>query len=185
MPILGVVASSRLGSSYTLIAENRLTSDTATVTFSSIPNSYAHLELWASMRGNNASPFQDYYMQFNGDTSNTYRRGEYWIRGSQTAPSGYGVNSSLPSVYGGQGLGDQAGANYFAATLLQINDYASSTKFKTVDSLTGNQNTSDGFAIWYDGVWENTAAINSISLINTGGSVFRANTYFTLFGVGA
>jgi hypothetical protein len=137
------------------------------------------------MRGDNAGTFQDYFMQFNGDTSNAYRRGEYWIRGSQTNPSGLGVNSNLPSVYGGQGLGDQAGANYFASTLLQINDYASASKYKTVDSLTGNQNTSDGFAIWYNGIWENSAAINSISFLNTSPRVFKANTYFTLFGLGA
>ena len=183
-PILGVVASSKLTSSYTLIAENRLESNTSTVTFSNIPGTFAHLEMWISMRGTGSNTLQDSLLRFNGDTSNVYRTGEYWIRGSQTAPSGVAVVSGLNAMYGGQGLGDTAGADFFSATLLQINDYASTSKYKTVDSLSGNQNTTNGFAIWYSGVWENTAAVNSLTLFVNGAS-FKTNTYFTLFGLGA
>lgn len=185
MPIIGTIASSRqAASSYTLIAENRLLSNTASVTFSSIPNTYAHLELWLSVRTTKTNTLQDYVFQFNGDTSASYRLGEYWVRGSQTAPSALSVTSNLNYGFAGQGLGDTAGANFFAASLMQINDYASTNKYKTTDSLTGNQNSTDGFAIWYSNVWEKTSAINSITIYPTTDS-FKTNCYFTLFGVGA
>jgi hypothetical protein len=74
-------------------------------------------------------------------------------------------------------------ANYFAATNIDILDYASTTKAKTVRALGGNDRNGYGRIQLSSGLWFATPqAITSI-VLTTDGTAFAENSQFALFGV--
>jgi hypothetical protein len=101
MPILGVVASStRQGQGPTdtgsmfPISSVTLTSTASTVTFSSIPQTYTHLQL--RVLNAQISATHGARLWFNGDTTNT----NYWVHalqcnGSSASASNGNANSAL------------------------------------------------------------------------------------------
>ncbi len=69
---------------WVLIASSIINSDVATVTFSSIPNTYTHLILIGRGRDTNTGAALDNYIQFNADTGANYDRQYFFGSGSTT-----------------------------------------------------------------------------------------------------
>jgi hypothetical protein len=81
-----------------------------------------------------------------------------------------------------------AAANPFAGGIIDVFDYASTVKNKTLRSLGGldnNNGTSnlEGYATFSSGLWVNTAAINTITLTPKNGTLFTEYSSFALYGI--
>ena len=162
-----------MAKTYTPIAAQTLTTDTANVTFSSISSAYTDLVIvfaGTSATGNN-------YMglQFNGDTGNNYSNTS--IRGNGTsAQSGRLPNQPQADVaYGSPVNTDQNN------TIMQIQNYSNTTTYKTMLCRSNSASIETGAAV---ALWRNTAAITSIVLKLTSNN-FAIGSTFSLYGIKA
>ena len=159
------------GSTYTPIATTTLGSAQASYTFSSIPSTYTDLILVADYQGSTTA---DSYIQFNGDTGSTY---------SYTVLSGNGT-SAVSGRSSGTGIvltWYSDGANQQANILINVNNYANATTYKTSISRHNNATAQTSANV---GLWRSTAAINAIKIYRGAGN-FNAGSTFTLYGIAA
>ena len=188
-PILGIWASQnyvRVTNSYESIATVTVGSGgSSAITFSSIPSTYKHLQIRAiasSVQGLDRGGTY-IYARFNSDTGTNYSW--HQLKGNNsTAAAGGGANED--AIYGSDTLYSGGVANVFGAMVMDILDYANTSKYKTVRILSGfdsnsasTGNTSIGLN---SGLWRNTAAISTITIPNNGFN-FAQNSQFALYGI--
>lgn len=153
-------------------------SGVSTVTFSSIPSTYKHLQIRIFGQANSGSGYVR--MRFNGDTGTNYA--QHYLQGYGDGTGGYaGGNAStnMISLYGYYG-----NIYSFKSTIVDIADYGSTTKNKTVrgfDGYNSNGNNSTEINL-LSGLWMNTSAITSITIYGDGG-IFSSTTQFALYGI--
>lgn len=187
MPILGIVASSLSGhlwepeGAYDALATVTVPSGgLASIVFAGIPSGYRHLQIVTLENITNSFNDQGYSsIQFNGDTLSNYSR--HQVTGNGATPGTYGVGGQTSSSYGFAYLVN-ANSSYMASNIIDITDYASSTKNKTYRSLSGMDFNGSGFTGLFSGARFKTEPITSIRLFNTTGS-FRQNSQFALYGI--
>lgn len=164
--------------SYQSIATVTLSSGTSSsFDFTSIPSTYKHLQIRGVGYGSGAGAnWYDTFMQFNGDTGSNYDY--HALEGSGTSASATASNNRSNMIVGYFGGVNQS------AMIIDILDYASTSKNKTVRALTGlNQNGSnDRGILLVSNLWRSTAAITSIKLFPSS-SVATAYTQFALYGI--
>jgi hypothetical protein len=182
MPILGIMASSRpafeLVGSYDSLATVTLSTATSSVTFSGIPAGYKHLQIRGISRITSGSYAQVLY-QLNGATGSSYSRHYLFGDGSTTGVSGI---ASTTSMYGGVMSGSSQSANIFGALVTDILDYSSTSKNKTIRTLSGVDGNGSGYAWFSSGAYLSTDAITSITIIPES-STFVQYSSFALYGV--
>jgi hypothetical protein len=149
----------------------------ASITFAGIPNTYKHLQIRAI--GRTTASAADSLYRFNSDTGSNYAL-HLLVGNGTTAQAFSGVSQT--SLKASPYLVDTA--NVFGAGVTDILDYASTSKNKTVRTLTGfDDNTATYSQIQlFSGLWMNTAAINSITITPSAGT-YTQNSQFTLYGV--
>jgi len=183
MPLLpGILASAQQAhissGNFYLISSQTLSSLAASVSFSSIPSTYRSLQLRCQQNRSNATGSRDIYVQFNSDTGTNYT--SHLIYGTGSAVSAV---SSDAATYGTIfGATDPTGVGSF---IMDISDYASTTKYKTMFALGGMVQTSTptGYASINSAAWKNTAAITSITLTQQNYFVGSSQSIFSLYGV--
>lgn len=182
MPILGITASSASPNiyigSYDSIATTTLGSTTATVTFSSIPATYTHLQIRCLTRSSYADNGDNVYMQLNGDSASSYA----WHRligsgASASAGTNSGVTLGLISI----NAASTANASTFGAAVIDILDYTNTNKKRTVRGLGGYDANGSGYVSYNSVGYFNTTAVTSITL-GTSAS-FAQNSTFALYGI--
>jgi NAD(P)H-dependent flavin oxidoreductase YrpB (nitropropane dioxygenase family) len=179
MPIWGITASAMSGhlSSFESIATVTGTGSSGTLSFTSIPSTYQHLQI----RGiNNDSVGYFVTAQFNNDTGTNYTIHQLYGNGTSAAAYG-GANTN----YIFAGVGGYTSTTYVAPMIMDILDYTNTNKYKTARMLTGfdSNGTYTGYIEFNSGVWMNTSAITRIDLKMTGS--FSTTATFALYGVKA
>lgn len=188
MTILGVTASSilKISSAYESIATATGTGSSQDITFSSIPSTYRHLQIRGIARDtylsapNNSSSF---YMTFNGVTTNTYSS-HYIDANGLNATGGAAVNTGY-IIIGNSMFLSGGTSNVMGGSIIDILDYADTSKNTTVRYLTGaDGNTGNVLSTLCvgSGFFNNTAAITSIRL-RTNFLYWTATTQFALYGI--
>lgn len=169
---------------FELISTTVLSSSAASVTFSGLGTSaadYKHLQIRAVARTDSGSAYEQIMVRANGVTSAAYSRHRLVATGSAVSSSeGYASQTQmeLGSIVGGTGT-----ANAFGAVIIDILDFASTSKNKTFRSLSGSNVTGQNVSSFESGAWFNTAAITSISLDRIFGSNFVTGSRFSLYGM--
>ena len=153
----------------------------SSITFSSIPSAYKHLQIRGIVKNNSTSTTADLIgIQFNSDTGTNYARHYLWGDGSGTVAGG------IASVnYGFTGWSARSNASYtnmFGASVIDILDYANTNKYKTVRTLSGVDYNGSGYVSLVSALWQNTSAITSISL-DVSGNNLTQYSQFALYGV--
>jgi len=180
--ILGIlaqdVAGAGGGTSYESIATVTVGSGgSSTIDFTSIPSGFTHLQL----RGINRNTTADntFRLRFNSDTGSNYSRHFLYGNGaSALAAAGASQTSTGIGIIANSGNS----ASIFSAFVIDILDYKDTSKYKTMRSLGGYDANGSGNVGLFSGVWMNTAAITSISLLSDSGN---QNQYsqFALYGI--
>jgi len=167
---------------YESIASQTLGSDTATVTFSSIPSTYQHLQLRIMGRhsGSNTSVLGA-ALRFNSDTSANYI--EHILRGNGSSVLSTGNTGRTYSLIDTCIPGNNFTAGIFGVSIIDIHDYAATTKNKTLRSINGiDTNSTAGYLTLNSSLWLNTNAINTI-LIYPESNNWKAGSTFALYGI--
>ena len=152
----------------------------STITFSSIPATYTHLQIRYAAKGSSGTVYSR--LRFNSDTSTNYYSHELVGGGGggvgAQAYSGASFNSIVLS-----GQGFTSVSNTFNAGVVDILDYTSTSKNKTVRYLDGFDANGSGNIGLYSGVWSATpAAITQIDIIISSGN-FAQYSSFALYGI--
>ena len=154
------------------------------IIFSSIPATYAHLQIRAIAKDAQPAHTDDgIYMYLNGDTGANYTR--HSIVGDGATAMAYGTGSTSIAAVGQSATSHASQSDVFAANVIDILDYANTNKYKTIRALTGmDTNSSIGVIIPRSCLWTNTSAITSIELKSVGGSYdFVEYSHFALYGI--
>jgi hypothetical protein len=158
------------------------TGSSPTITFSSIPSTYKHLQVRFIGRSSNSNIASSIIV--NGSTTGYSR---HWLYGSAGAV-GQGGTASLSSFSLLDTItGSNSTAGIIGVGILDIQDYASTTKNKTFRFF-GGYNTnggSDGEVIsLQSALWADLSAITSISFRTDGASSnWTTNSTFALYGI--
>jgi hypothetical protein len=168
---------------YESISTVTLTSSQNTVAFSSIASTYKHLQIRYISRSTRASGTDSISIRFNSDSGSNYAR--HFLFGDG-ASAGAGATTTDTMSNCAIGSGASAGASMFGAGVIDILDYSSTNKNKTIRTLSGADiNGSGGDLRFSSGLWFATpAAITSITLYAQGGSAdFVQYSSFALYGI--
>ena len=151
----------------------------SSVSFTSIPQNFSHLQIRCISRGTIAATFTNVNLRFNSDSSTIYRT--HWLDGNGTSAVSEDSGES-PLIYFGVQVGANANASVFGASVCDIFDYASTNKFKVTRSLAGEDNNGNGFLGLISGLWRSTAAVTQIDITPNSGD-FVQYSEFALYGI--
>lgn len=185
MPILGIIASSISGSkvvtnSYESIATAVGTGSNTTITFSSIPSTYTHLQIRGIARSDRtAGTGAGMPITLNGDSAANYSSHRLYGDGASAAATGASNRSALIDD---DITADNQTANVYEVFIIDILDYADTNKYKTARALWGFDNNGSGSIRLLSGNWRSTNAITSISF-TLAGSNFKTPTQIALYGI--
>jgi hypothetical protein len=163
---------------YDSIATSTATGGTS-VTFSSIPSTYKHLQLRinAATGGGGAS---DIYLRFNGDTGSNYSWAR--LRGVTSGVTAAAVNG-VTGMLVGWAYGTSPALP--GVILVDVSEYTATNRNKSIKSMygyatngVGGQEMSLG-----NGAWYNTSAINSITVYCDTGQSFGTGVSIALYGI--
>jgi hypothetical protein len=165
--------------SYESIATIIPSGSTNTVSFTSIPSTFKHLQLRLFQKDNYASPLNACNVRFNSDSGSNYASHRLIGDGSSASADG-GVSQN------GMSLDLYASNNNssYGVAIIDILDYANTNKYKTARSLCGYDANGDGRIQLNSGLWMSTTAVTSISFTIGGSGVnWTANSNFALYGI--
>jgi len=155
----------------------------SSIDFTSIPNTYQHLQIRGIGRTDANAILSLSRVRFNSDTAANYTQHTLYGNGSSV---GTDTNTSDTTI---QWLapvpGNNATANVFGAMILDIHDYKSTSKYKTVRVFAGDDGNAanvDYRVFLKSGLWMSTSAITSISLFCSGPNWVSGST-FALYGI--
>lgn len=150
----------------------------ASITFSSIPQTFTDLLVVISGRSTRSSPANndDIAVRPNGSTTNATSR--YLFGTGSTAGSGADTK-----IYAGYMSAAGATASVFGNSSIYIPNYAGSTnKSFSSDGVSENNATAVGMAI-QAGLWSLTDAITSLVLVSNTASNFVEHSSASLYGI--
>ena len=139
----------------------------SSITFSSIPGTYKHLQIRAIWKG--ASGIEP-TIAYNSDTTlaNYYR---HYLQGDGSSASAAGASNRAIFGY-------NTGTN-FTGNVMDILDYADTNKNTVSRNLWGNDTNGGGYIALTSGLWLNTAAVTSITIT----AAFSEFSSFALYGI--
>ena len=158
---------------YESIATTVLSTSTSSVTFSSIPSTFQHLQIRSMCFGSVND--ENLRIRFNGDTGSNYAR--HYLEGNGTAASASATTSDSGGVFSNTSSGTSP---YVAVT--DILDYLNTNKYTTLRSLSGRDSNGSGFIYFRSSLWMNTAAINEITIL-PGSGTLSSGSHFALYGI--
>jgi hypothetical protein len=194
MLLLGVLAAQAeaaapaAAGSYDLLETEILTGSEASVTFDSLNSTYGadyqHLQIRIVVRSAVSESASQIALYLNGDTSSAnYAFHQLYGNGSTVGSEGYGSGTlgqitPIVRTFGATGTADA-----FGAGVVDILDSFETSKYTTVRSLHGAAGVNAvGLT---SGLWMNTNAVDSITILKQGGGDLATASRFSLYGLKA
>jgi hypothetical protein len=163
----------------TPIASQVLTTTAASVTFSAIPGTFTDLMLKTSIRNDDTSSGYAAF-RFNGDTASNYSNTRLQGNGS-TVVSVRQSAVTLLAYHQVDTSGDTA--NTFASGELYIPSYTASQNKQVSYFSAAESNAASILMASVAGLWRDTSAITSLTILNISTFVFVAGSRFDLYGI--
>jgi hypothetical protein len=181
-PILGIIASQnypRITGSYDSIATVTVgAGGQSSISFSSIPSTYKHLQIRAIQFCGTTS--YNTLIRYNSDSGNNYA--SHYLEGTGSTV-GAGVAYGNPPVsYGAIGEA-RGGTTYPDAFVCDILDYTNTNKYKTARSISGYDANGSGLIALRSSLWMSTSAVTSITITNDAAVNFTQYSSFALYGI--
>lgn len=152
----------------------------STISFSSIPQTFTHLQVRGIGRTNRADTLDYYKIQFNTDTGSNYAWNQIYGSGATAAGQS---GSTATEIRAFRVAGANDAANIFGLQIIDILDYKNTNKYKTVKCLGGQDNNGSGEISFSSGLWQSNNAITSIEIKPGGGTNWVQYSHFALYGV--
>ena len=169
-----------------LIARVDLLADAASILFSGIPQTFRHLRIIGQLRTTQAVTIDYLAWRFNGDAGNNYNYTATTIRGATLgAGAGGGENYTYSAIFAPDAPGASASPNRFVGFEAMLPEYAGNgNKVLFVHGhMVYTGSTPGARYVLGGGVWENNAAINSISVQPGNVGNLAAGSRLALYGI--
>lgn len=153
------------------------TGSSGSITFSSIPSTYQHLQLRINGVAN-ADTDQTAEITFNSDSGSNYT--SHRLTGNGSTVGAFGFTASSGNKPYGWTYG---GGTIPGVSIIDIHDYATTTKNKTIRIFSGWDSNGSGRVELQSSVWLNTNAISSITITNGNARNWTTSSTFALYGV--
>lgn len=177
MPIIGIQASStRQGlvvTSFETIATSISDGSSGTITFSDIPQTYTHLQLRGYAAATGTTQLD---ARFNNVSTTSYSH--HVLGGYGTGTFGEGEGSRNTMIF--EGLTHET--NTFSAFVIDILDYANTSRNKTTRGMQGFSNDGSVRGSIASNAFYSSAAITRIDLLARSAN-FRSGSVFALYGI--
>lgn len=154
------------------------------IEFTSIPDTYKHLQIRAILRGATADTAGQSWIRVNGVTTDSYSWHGIYGTGSSTGAenSTFSAKDAIYSAF--RHPSNTATSGVFGVGVCDILDYASSSKLKTVRTLSGYDANGSGQVRVYSGILLSTTnAITSLRIQDQSGGGYTQYTQVGLFGI--
>lgn len=163
-----------------LISTQVVTSPVSSITFSSIPSTFSHLQIRAVARTDRSANADDLLtVRLNSDTGTSYASHLLYSSGNQVQATASVNQTYWRSLYL---PGAGATANSFGGVILDLLDYKNTNKNTTMKALNGSYDYN--WISLASGVWMNTAAVTSITFnMAITATNFVSGTRFSLYGI--
>lgn len=146
-----------------------------------IPSDYKHLLMMGSFKTDRADYFDSIAIQFNGDTSTSYRAQYLYGQNSLSgAAQAIGLDSASISYASGLSSNSNSSGNFF----LFLPDYNSSI-WKTFLKISGtpNKSATDMITVSNTETWEKTEPIRSAKFFPDYGTNIKTGSILTILGI--
>jgi hypothetical protein len=166
---------------FQLISTQLLSSTAASVTFSSIPSTYRHLQVRMTARTSSTNEGDSIVFTLNSDTGTNYAFHQLYgfssaVSSNAVTASAYGIAATI--------TGSPATANSFGLGVMDILDYSQTTKNKVTRSLSGLNSATYQMVKMASSLWLSTAAVNSLTLRSANGAnTLAIGSRFSLYGM--
>lgn len=181
MPNIGFWATAGAGGggvpAFELISTQILSSTATTITFSSIPQTYKHLQI--RYVGSNNNPGFRWNIKFNSVTSGyaqqtieAYADGNTFIADPRTSRTFIDIGS----------LSFNSLNNYPSGGIIDILDYTNQNKYIVLKYMYGNLNESSTKEVTFGSGWAPNAGVNDI-IMSGQGSTLSVGSRFSLYGI--
>lgn len=169
------------GGAMELISTTILSSTASSVTFSSIPSTYKHLQIRATMRANRSGAESEIFaLRINGDTAANYSAHVLLGNGGSVSSTSYTGESY---IRGEAFAANDDITNAFGATVIDVLDYANATTYKQTRFASGRCGSTQFAISVRSGSWRSTSVVSSVTLLTYFGSSFVAGSRFSLYGI--
>lgn len=165
-----------MGGAFESIATVIPTVGATSVTFSSIPSTFAHLHLRLFARDSSQTYNGNLAVRFNSDTASNYSYHYMYSVGSSNGTGSSSTTIMLTPMVSGTGNG----TSVFAAGYMDVLNYANTNIYKTIKSFGGFDSGTYGELFIDSGSWRSTSAVNTITITS---ATFPAYCHFALYGV--
>jgi hypothetical protein len=175
---------------YDLIQTVVPTGSASTLTFSSIPQTYKHLQIRMAARSTSSVIDHWLFLRINGDSSSNYTYGQMKGNGINSSANNASTSSNTSTSIGIQFTdiriaGASSGSNIHTPYVIDFVDYTTST-FKTVRGVGGTfvQTSNNTNIMMFSGTRLSAQAITSITLgLGDGVGNWTATSRFSLYGI--
>ncbi|CAB4178247.1 hypothetical protein UFOVP1462_51 [uncultured Caudovirales phage] len=190
MPLLGIMASAASGRSAPTNSYFPISSFTvpsgglSSITIGGIPQIYSHLQIRMLARATTTDQgIHNIWMRYNGDTTTACTSHWLYSTGATSLLGNYYNNAigtlvaMIPDVL--------AGVGFFGSTIIDILDYTSVDKYKTLKTLSGSDCNGAGNVYSATGLYPSFNAVNSITLTPLSGTTpkFAEYSNISIYGV--
>ena len=150
------------------------------VEFATISSDFQHLQIRGLVR-NTGSTQRSVSIRFNNDTASNYAFHLLYGNGSSAGAENGVSQTGMQAI---SQVFSTAGANIFSAFVIDILDYASTSKATTIRSFGSRDENGAGLVSLYSGLWTSTSAVSEIDLYPLANNFAEFST-FALYGIKA
>jgi hypothetical protein len=172
---IGFFGAGAAAGAYELISTAYGTGSSGVLQFSSIPQTYKHLQIRMVAKSSSTDVHGTLIFNGGGGTAYAYHN----LAGNGSAVSS-GAGTTQTSIRLTQAISNSTTANAYTATVVDILDYSSTSKNTTVRALNGKVDATN-WIVLNSGLWADTSAITSLN-INISGNYTTASR-FSLYGI--
>lgn len=162
-----------------LISTTVLTTAQTSVTISSIPSDYKHLQIRMLTRSDFGAASDALNVQVNGDTTASYSR--HFLEGNGSTVGSF-VDTSATKAWLGRTVADGNTANVYTSWVVDILDYGNASKNTTIRSFSGNAVGTINYSTLASALWFKTPAVTSLTFLNNVGG-YKAGSRFSIYGI--
>lgn len=152
----------------------------SSITFSSIPSTYKHLQIRWMAQHTGAVTDTSMAVQLNADSGSNYTQHRMYATGG----GGAAISATSTTFMRSDRINSPASASsIFGVGVIDLLDYTSTNKNKTIRSFGGTDSNGSGFISFGSGLWLSTASVNSITLFGADAGNLAQNSHFALYGI--
>jgi hypothetical protein len=156
----------------------------SSISFTSIPSVYEHLQIRAIGRTNRSATGGDYSLVVINNDASASNYSMHQLLGNSVSALAGGYPQTFAGALVSRWGAASDGSGMFGAGIIDILDYSNTNKYKTIRSIGGlDTNSASSQVNLESNLWMNTSAISSLAINPGAGTSWSQYSHFALYGI--